>query len=103
MRVVENFTKTITREDIQCKYSYRLTEVDFYGTRAYGIEVEREDYINNVLVNIERDFVEKISCYIEKVKNLTNMLYVYEVSPIHLIDIIGEYVDEYVQDFNKCA
>ena len=103
MRIVENFTKTITREEVQYKYSYRLTEIDFYGASAYGIEIERKDYINNMLVNIERDSVEKISCYLEKVQKLTNMLYVYEVSPIHLIDIIGEYVDEYVNDFNQCA
>lgn len=103
MRIVENFTKTITKEDVECRYSYRLTEVDFYGTRAYGIEIERKDYKDSALVNIERDSVEKISCYLDKVEKLTNMLYVYEVSPIHLIDIIGEYVDEYVQDFNHCA
>ena len=29
------------------------------------------------------------------------MLYENEVSPIHLVDIIGPYVDEYVNDFNK--
>ena len=29
------------------------------------------------------------------------MLYENQVSPIHLIDIIGEYVDEYVNDFTN--
>lgn len=103
MRIVENFTKTVTRDEVKCEYSYRITEVDFHGVSAYGIEIERKDYLNNALINVERDSVEKISCYLEKVQKLTNMLYVYEVSPVHLIDIIGEYVDEYVQDFTQCA
>ncbi|MDB2097813.1 DUF6514 family protein [Clostridium paraputrificum] len=36
-----------------------------------------------------------------KVKGLLNLLYKNEVSPIHLIDIIGEYVDKWVGDFEE--
>ena len=66
----------------------------------YRIEVERQDIINGGLVNIERNSVNNISTDKEKVKRLFDLVSKNNVSPIHLIDVIGEYVDEYVSDFN---
>lgn len=100
MRVVRNLCKELKVEDKNFKFSYRLIETDFDGKEVYGIEVEREDFINNELTNIERDSVDRISPNKDKVFELVNKLYKFEVSPIHLIDIIGEDVDNFVADFN---
>ena len=50
--------------------------------------------------NIERDSVEYISPALYKVNSLLSLLYNNNVSPVHLVDVIGEYVDEYVEDFD---
>ena len=52
------------------------------------------------MLKIERDSVNYISTHKEKVKKLFDLVSKNNVSPIHLIDVIGEYVDEYVSDFN---
>lgn len=90
-------------------YSYRMIKKEivlpFYDCstpiEGYGIEVERQKLINGVVVNIERDIVATISPYRHKVRNLIKTLYENCVSPIHLIDVLGEYIDEYVIDFNE--
>ncbi|MPQ43135.1 DUF6514 family protein [Clostridium tarantellae] len=103
MKVIRNLCNTVEVGEIKYKYFYRLTKTKFRNTDAYGIEVERQDVVGNELINIERDSIEKITCKLEKVENLIKLLYDYNVSPMHLIDILGEYVDEYILDFDKCA
>ncbi len=63
------------------------------------VEVERKDFKDSDLINIERDSVDKISPNKDKVEVLVEKLHKYEVSPIHLIDVIGEDVDNCVADF----
>ena len=48
---------------------------------------------------IERNEIRKISNSKTKVEWLLNLLKDNNVSPIHLVDILGSYVDEYVSDF----
>lgn len=99
MRIRECVTATIIDEEMEYKYFYRLTEVNFKDGQAYGVEIERQDMLNGSLVSIERDSIEVISNVEEKVRELFYMLYDNTVSPIHLVDILGEYCDEYVADF----
>lgn len=99
--IIENLCKNNNVDNLECKYSYRLIKGDYNGMQAYGIEIERIDYDSNVLVNIERNQVKLISPQRHKVQNLLNLLYENNVSPIHLVDIIGEYVDEYIGDFDQ--
>ena len=99
--VLENLLITRCINDVEMKYIYKLTERQYKSVQAYGIEIERDDYKNGENVNIVKDSVDLISPEKEKVKNLLDILYKNEVSPIHLIDIIGEYVDSYVSDFDK--
>lgn len=101
MRVKECLYATIDESECKVKYSYRLTEQDFLGMQVYGIEVEREGVISSIRVNNMRDSVGIISPDESKVRKLLSMLHNYKVSPVHLIDIIGEYVDEYVSDFKE--
>lgn len=109
MIIIENMSKKLTENDVKHNYFYRMVKsqmsVSMYGelthVQAYGIEVERQDIVDDTVVFIERDCVENISPQRHKVKNLLKMLYDNNVSPIHMIDILGEYIDEYIVDFDE--
>jgi hypothetical protein len=109
MLVVENLSKVELVDGKKCRYSYKLIQSHFptkatdgiVSVNSYGIEVERQDIINNNIVNIERESIVNISSYRHKVHNLLKLIYDNSVSPIHLIDVIGEYVDEYTSDYNS--
>ncbi|GIM28281.1 hypothetical protein CPJCM30710_09470 [Clostridium polyendosporum] len=103
MKVVENLIKSVNCDNISYTYSYRLIRDSYKSNDAYGIEIERADYKNDIIVNIDRDRVKLISPNLEKVRGLVVMLYENQVSPIHLIDIIGEKVDEWVADFENSS
>lgn len=100
MNLVEEYTCINKETDVEFRYSYRLIKRDYNGMAAYGIEIERKDYVNLKSVGLERNKVELISTQRHKVKQLLMKLYDNQVSPIHLIDIIGSYVDEHVYEFD---
>ncbi|QGU96231.1 hypothetical protein GOM49_15010 [Clostridium bovifaecis] len=108
MLIVENVGRIEYRDDVECRYSYRVIkdkvtflDGDKQEIQSYGIEIERQDIIDGKLVRIERDNVKCISPHRHKVHDLARMLYDNLVSPIHLIDILGEYIDEYITDFDE--
>jgi len=108
MIILENLIKKVTNGGTNYNYIYRLVKsqiyVLMYGeltmVQAYGIEIETQDMIEGSVVHIERDCVENISPQRYKVKNLFKTCYDNTVSPIHMIDILGEYIDEYTSDFD---
>lgn len=85
--------------DVKYNYYYKLTENDYKYGVAYGIEVVRKDIKNDKIVNIEKDEVKLVSPNKEKVRSLVELLFKGEVSPVHLVDIIGEEIDKCVFDF----
>jgi len=109
MVVLENLYKKVTDGDVDYNYFYRLVKnqitVSMYDeltkVQAYGIEIERQDVTNGEVICIQRDCVQNISPQRHKVKNLIKILYDNSVSPIHMIDILGEYIDEYTSDFDE--
>lgn len=109
MIIIENMSKKLTESDVKHNYFYRMVKsqmsVSMYGelthVQAYGIEVERQDIVDDTVVFIERDCVENISPQRHKVKNLLKMLHENTVSPVHMIDILGDYIDEYISDFDE--
>jgi len=109
MVVIENLFKKVIDGDVNHNYFYRLVKsqisVSMDGeltkVHAYGIEIEMQDTDNGTVVRIQRDCVENISPQRYKVKNLLKMVYDNTVSPIHMIDILGEYIDEYTSDFDE--
>ena len=113
MVVVESFTKQSSYDGMRHIYIYRLLKdemllyVQDQGKRVqtYGIEIERQDLEDGRMIKIERECVKNISPQRQKIHDLMQFLYNKEVSPIHLIDIIGEYVDNCVNDFEEslCA
>lgn len=110
MTVVENLSKSmICGESTKFNYTYRLTKSEItlnnddesVKMQAYGIEVERKDYVDEILINIDRDYVNVISPYRHKVHNLLKLLYDNLVSPCHLVDVIGEYIDDNIGEFDE--
>jgi len=109
MVLVENLTKTDIADDVKHEYFYRMFKSNIsvdsqdgkIEVQSYGIEVERQDVIDGCITNIERDYVNNISPQRHKVHNLLKMLCDNLVSPIHLIDVIGENIDYYIVDFDN--
>ena len=100
MKIVESLSLAIENKGKKIMYFYRLTQCQTKTGQAFGIEVETQDLREDVLVNIERDSVDIISIKEDKVRSILELLYKNNVSPIHLIDVIGSYVDECIEDFN---
>ncbi|OOM79787.1 hypothetical protein CLPUN_14680 [Clostridium puniceum] len=101
MNLVDEYTSIHKGEDVEYRYVYRLIKKCFRGITAYGIEIERKDYVGLANVNLERESVEVISAHRHKVKQLLIKLYTNKVSPYHLIDLVGSYVDEYAYEFDS--
>jgi len=100
MNLVEEYTSINSDSDVEFRYAYRLTKREFRGITAYGIEIERKDYVGLKSVNLERESVDIISIHRHKVKLLLMKLYSNQVSPVHLIDIVGSYADEHAYEFD---
>lgn len=108
MVVVENLSRKVSENNITYNYYYRmiksevtLSEYDLVQIQSYGIEIERQDEVDGRVVNIERDRVNNISPHRHKVYNLLKTMYNNTVSPMHLIDVLGEYVDNCIDDFDE--
>jgi hypothetical protein len=101
MNLVDEYTAIYKGEDVEYRYIYRLIKKDFKGITAYGIEIERKDYVGLSNVNLERERIDVISPYRHKVKQLLMKLCSNKVSPYHLIDLVGSYVDECAYEFDN--
>ena len=77
------------------KYSYLMESRKYNNETVYGIVVKKESIKNKVVVSTIEDRVDIISK-----KKEVDLLYRNQVSPIHLIDVIGETVDNCVLEFN---
>ncbi len=98
--VKECFNITVEKDDCKMNYFYRMTFGKIKDRQAYGIEVERQDIVNGDLVNIERNSINHISTDQAKVKKLFDLISKNNVSPIHLVEVIEEYINEYVSEAN---
>ncbi|MDO5038487.1 DUF6514 family protein [Clostridium sp.] len=99
--IKENFVFSRINNGIERKYYYKLIKSIRGNEDVFGIEVERVDIKGDIIIDSFKDSIELISPVEEKVKKLLKMLYDNQVSPIHLIDIIGPFADEYVNDFKE--
>lgn len=94
---VKNVEKNV--EELEVKYQYRLTQSVINDTEVYGIEVQRDDFKQGKLINLERNSINIISPIRGKVEEMLEKIWRYEVSPIHLVEVLGEEVDNCVFDF----
>lgn len=100
MKVLEEYKSINKQKDIEFRYYYRLINKKFHGVTAYGIEVERKDYVGSKNVNLERDKIDVISPEKEDVEKMLIKIWNNQLSPIHLVDVLGAYVDDKVYKFN---
>lgn len=110
MVIMESLIKNDNFGGYKYKYYYRMVKSNIclssspdenIKIQCYGIEIERQDVVNESVVNIQRNCVKIISPYRHKVHNCLKKLFENNVSPIHLVDVIGEYVDQCVDDFKE--
>lgn len=109
MEIVESMIKEIQVDDRICKYEYMLTKGEVslncsggvIKIQSYGIEVERRDFLDGNVINIDHDGVKNVSSDRYKVHNLLKILYENIVSPINFIEVIGESIDEYASDYDS--
>ena len=101
MNLVEEYTAIYKATEVEFRYSYRLIKKEYKGITAYGIEIERKDYVGLENVNLEREKIEIISPHRHKVKQLLTKLYTNQVSPLHLIDVVGSYADDRAYEFDS--
>ncbi len=107
--VVETLMNKVLEEGREFTYVYKLLKSDFLmevdgnqrNVQAYGIEIETQGVVNGNIEKIYSDCEKYISPQRHKVKTLLKLLSDNTVSPIHFIDIAGEYIDEYISDFDE--
>lgn len=107
--VIETLTCNYNYEGQAVEYTYRLIERelnveldgDLQSIKAYGVEVESSRYDKEKYLDGMFEEVKYITPYKNKGSQFLHMLKRNMVSPIHLIDITEELVDEYYKDFDK--
>lgn len=97
---IKELNLSINLDGIEMKYSYLMESRKYNNETVYGIVVKKESIKNKVVVSTIEDRVDIISKKKEVVQKLLDLLYRNQVSPIHLIDVIGETVDNCVLEFN---
>lgn len=91
------------------EYTYRLIQSDLhlenegekYCIKAYGVEVESKRKSNDKIVQDSKEVVKFVTPYKYKGSQFLHMLEKNMVSPLHLVDIAEEVIEEYYKDFNK--
>ena len=76
-----------------------LTEKNIRNRQAFGIEIERQDFNDGQVVNLERDYVSLVASEEKRANDILLLLFNNLVSPIHLVDIVGEYSDLCAAEF----
>lgn len=105
---VEIYTcKTVMDNDREYVYIYYMTESTKdivvedleVSVASYGIGIVREEIVNGKVIETYEDRFDAVSPFKNKVMSLIDFLIDNEVSPVHLIDIIGENIDNWVSDY----
>ena len=99
MRIKKSLSKRVDFDDKESRYIYRIVENSIRNRQAFGIEIERQDFEEGEVINLERDIVDIVASNQRKAEDILMLLFNNLVSPIHLVDIVGEYADLCVNDF----
>ena len=99
MRINKTLSKTVNINEKEVKYIYRITESNIKSRQAFGIEIERQDFKDGEVINLERDTVKLVAKEEKKAHDILLLLFNNLVSPIHLVDIVGEYSDLCAAEF----
>ena len=99
MKINKTLSKIVDINNKEVKYIYRMTEKNIRDRQAFGIEIERQDLNCGEVINLERDTINIVASNEKKAEDILVLLFNNLVSPIHLIDVVGEYSDLCVNDF----
>ena len=101
MKIVQNLNIVRNYDNLRHDYQYRIIETKYNEVNTYGIEIERKDFNNDVLINIERNSIEKISNLRQVLGEKTNEAmskptekadkgYAFDIEKMLLSNYIGE-------------
>lgn len=107
--VIETLKCNCNNDGENLEYIYRLVQRDLqmdnngesFCIKAYGIEVESKVRDNEKNVQAFKEEIKYITPYKYKGSQFLHMLEKNMVSPVHLIDVAEEVVEEYYKDFDK--
>lgn len=99
MKINKTLSKMVNINEREVKYIYRMTEKNVRNRQAFGIEIERQDFNDGQVVNLERDYVSLVASEEKRANDILLLLFNNLVSPIHLVDIVGEYSDLCAAEF----
>jgi len=93
----------------QAMYRYLLLEsrkeIEYFDKKievpCFGVAIVREDIEDGKVCSVESDRIEWLTTYRYKAVQILKKLYENNVSPIHLVDIVGPIADEWVSDFDE--
>lgn len=107
--IIDTINCRIKCDDGELEYIYNLTErklsLEVEGKEeeiiTYGVEAQSYLVKENKKVLVFRDAIDVLTPYKHKAKEFINILKKNEVSPVHLLDIAEEIIEEYYLDFEK--
>lgn len=99
MNINKTLSTIVNINEKEVKYIYRMTEKNIRNRQAFGIEIERQDFNDGQVVNLERDYVSLVASEEKRANDILLLLFNNLVSPIHLVDIVGEYSDLCAAEF----
>lgn len=91
--VIEKKVTTKYIDGIERVYVYKVTQQKQHSILEYGVKATREDISKGERVTMVENEVEFISPKKELVIGIVNILSRNEVSPIHLKEIVCDFVD----------
>ena len=107
--IVDTVKCKVKEDNGEFEYIYNLVENKLSlemckdNILAYGVEVQSFIKTNGKMVMVDKEEVKFISPYKYKVKEFMSMLEKNLVSPIHLIDIVEEVIEDYYLDFDNIS
>lgn len=107
--IIETLKRNYNCGEENLEYIYNLIEGELklhngkekYSIKAYGVEIESIITNHDKIVHASREEVKYITPYKFKGREFLNMLEKNMVSPIHLLEITEELIEDYYKDFDK--
>lgn len=94
--IEEKSIKTKYSEGVERVYTYQIISNCEENIIEYGIEARREDKSEGDIIKVEKKQIKNISSDQDRMDEIINLLSRNQVSPIHLQDILSDYIDRYV-------
>jgi len=91
--LIQKSIKTNYSNGLERIYIYKITEQLEKSVHEYGIEIELKDIMKGEYIKNIKEEVKNISTKKEEVLDILQLLCKNEASPVHLLDILQDYVE----------